>query len=148
MFMNGCIIHHNIADRLARVCGATQEERDSIVSFRRRGSNRVAKATSQKKRKSLPVNAKCIVAVDRVGNVIHRFDCVDDVLKKVHCSGLTLSRYCNRTINVDDEFSRWGFTFRYGFEWDAMTPEERFDDIQMRKEMHNAGKQNTENISS
>ena len=139
MFMNGCVIHHKIADRLANVCGATLEERDSIVSERRMGKwfNEIAQ---EKRKRPSPVNAKSVLAVDRLGNVIQRFNCMDDAMKLVKCSYGTLAGYCNGQAATDDEFKRWGFTFRYAADWDDMTPEERLRNIQDRKKEMYAGK--------
>lgn len=128
--------HPEIADAIADFCKATPEQRDSIVAKKYCGTykpNHKRKFKKQPKPKMAPWNMKAVVAVDKVGTIIRRFESAVEAAEKVGCSPSSINYRCNRYGKCKDEFKPYGMTFRFEAEWLPLTDEERMEDIKAMK---------------
>ena len=116
--------HPRIADAIAAVCGATEEQRDSIVDKKHHGTM---------VRVSISANAvntrrdSAVVKLDANGDVVARYITVQAAEKCERLSADGIRERCKRRIK--NEFQPYSYTYRYEREWDKMTAEERRDDI-------------------
>lgn len=131
----GGITHPNIANRIAEKMGLSAEERDRLVHKRHRGTwrpggrNKKRISRDDKKEGPLPYNRMEVVVLDRLGGEIARYPCLQEAAERIGISVSVVSNRCRRMKMVQDEFSACGFTFRRAEEWDAMTEEERREDL-------------------
>lgn len=138
IFCKDYITHPNIADRIADHLGATVEQRDSIVHMDRRGGyipicDRVSQKRNENRGGSRAACMKGIVAIDRAGIEVLRFDSIGEAAKRFGSTPPTVSNRCRRVGSAGyDEFIPPGVTFRYAAEWDAMDENERKTDISRR----------------
>ena len=141
----GGITHPEIANRIAEVLGATQEQRDSIVHKMHRGKwqppqkrKRKEELAQGKKLQPMmldiePDNARMVARISIGGFETGRFISMMDAAKATGCSTMIVHNRCARKLRpTTDEFNPSGYTFRFADEWDAMTPEERLADIRGR----------------
>lgn len=138
----GGITHPGIADRIAAVTGATQEQRDSIVHKRHRGKwapkkiKQYSDFSSEGKKPQpmtpgyAPVNAREVVQIDKHGFEIGRFDSMSIAAANAGCSLTTVRNRCIRAMSRGtNEFYFYGCTFRFADEWDKMNLEQRRADL-------------------
>ena len=128
----GGITHPKIANRIAEICGATAQQRDSIVHKIHRGTW----TPSQKPVKLGKVRKNCtgalaVVKIDPNGNELARYASIAFTAKCNNTSEKRIERYCRRQqAKYRDEFEEFGgFTVRFAHEWDHMTYEEKMKDI-------------------
>lgn len=135
MFENNCVTSPYIANSIADYIGATVEQRDSIVHPKHHGTwkpNPKLKNVNRYERIGRR-DAKPVVAVDRCGYILRRFPSMQAAAKYVGCSGPTVSIRCSEAQLDKDEFMPYGITFRFESEWDKLTQEERYENIQKRR---------------
>lgn len=138
IFCEGYITHPGIADRISDHLCAASEQRDSIVHPSKRGGYVPLCDREAKPRRMLPDVGgasvmKEVVAVDRVGLEVMRFVSIVEAAKKFKTSTEMVSKRCRRKGSAsNDEFLAPGVTFRYAAEWDAMSEDERKQDIGRR----------------
>lgn len=137
MLMNhhDCVTQVNIANRIADYLGATEEQRDSIVAPKHRGTwkpNPKRKAKKPRARRKNP-RYRTVVAVDCIGNVVRRFPSLRSAGAYVGMTGEAIAYRCNHLHTEKDEFENVGITFRYENEWEKMTTEERIRDLMKRR---------------
>ena len=72
-------------------------------------------------------NARAVVAVNRMGEAIARFESVKDAADAANGSEDCVHERCKRHVRM--EFKYRGYTWRYLKEWEAMTEEERRRDV-------------------
>lgn len=136
-----------LANLIAEVCGATAKQRDALVLEQYRGQwkpKKGAKAGNamaalapplQKPRegKKGPTAAearrKPVVCVDRLGDVIKRYDSIENAAAMTGLSREAISDRVNRRITAN-EYQLCGLTFRFAEEWDAMDAGARKRDAQ------------------
>ena len=129
---NGAMTHPIIADRIADYIGATPEERDAIVHPSHRGTY---KAKDSKRRFGVAhsmwggTNSTEIVAIKRNGDIAVRYPSARAAARAVERTPTTIRNRCIRKGISDDEFIPPGITFRFAAEWDAMSEEERANDL-------------------
>lgn len=129
-FRRNCVVHHKIADKIADMLNATSEERDSIVSAEHKGT--YASKRIRRVKRSPRYNAKEIVLVDRTGAIIKKYASIMETVDNLKCcTAPTIVNRCNRvhTTRIKDEFEPYGMTFRFAEEWEAMSDEERRNDL-------------------
>lgn len=119
--------HPRIADAIAAVCGATEEQRDSIVDKKHHGTmvrvSILAKPAGTQR-------DYAVVKLDANGDVVARYSTFQTAEKCERLSADAIRERCKRRIK--NEFMPYSFTFRYEREWDRMTAEERQADIDGR----------------
>lgn len=153
---HGGITHPNIAEAIATVCGATEDEKNSIIHEKHRNgyvdsagprlwSEMTLINTKKKKEKEKPkpkkedpnyVDGKCkaVVQLDRAGNVEKRFTMMSDAAKENGVALSTVSLRCNHQIgNTTDEYSTCGRTWRFEDEWNALNEEQRKEELMLAK---------------
>lgn len=116
--------HPRIADAIAAVCGATEEQRDSIVDKKHHGT--MVKVSILAK----PAETQrdyAVVKLDANGDVVARYSTFQTAEKCERLSADAIRERCKRRIK--NEFMPYSFTFRYEREWDKMTAEERQADV-------------------
>lgn len=117
--------HPRIADAIAAVCGATEEQRDSIVDKSHHGTmvkvSVVASGIGHVSRE------KAIVKIDPDGNVVARYINLITAEKCEKYTRDSIRERCKRQIK--NEFYPFPYTYRFEREWEAMTEQERQDDI-------------------
>lgn len=127
--------HPEFADAIADYLGATSKERDSIVAQKHHGKYKRNPKRKFKTRRGPRVShsAKTVVAIDKLGNVIKRYNSTMEAANQFGCSPPNIQNRCNKMRFTKDEFKPYGMSFRYADEWDALTPEERKLDIDIVK---------------
>lgn len=129
--------HPEIANAIADHIGATSEERDSIVHSKHRGTYvpiEERELLKAQRRRFLPPNAKGVVAVDKVGNIIATYPTAAEAARRIGVSRSVVLFRCNRYGFCRDEFKPYGMTFRFEAEWLPMSMEERRADFELVKE--------------
>ena len=143
------LTHPTIADLLADACGATPEQRDSIVHKKWRGEYKgdgVPKILkgfewTLGKRLSPPpgprdqavwrhgvAGRREVAKIDRNGFVLERYP---SLTYATAACGHSMNAIGERTRKrVRDEFAPYGYSFRYTEEWDAKSPAERLKDLE------------------
>ena len=130
--------HPHIADVIAAACGATAEQRDSIVDKSHRGTWRgdgrpkaLDFAAPALTKRAAPDRSygktRTIVKIDPEGRVVERYISVTQAARRNFMSDEFVDWRCVR--NVKSEFAPMGYSFRYAEEWDRMKPEERTKDL-------------------
>ena len=143
------ITHPNIADLLAEACGATAEQRDSIVAKKWRGEwkgdgiPRCLKGcewTMGKAKEAAPgprdqpywrrgvAGRRSIVKIDANGNVLERYVSLTQATALCGQSMNSIGERARKCVR--NEFIPGGHSFRFAEEWDKMTPEERRKDLE------------------
>ena len=116
--------HPRIADAIAYVCGATDEQRDSIVDKTHKGTrSEIVIKPKRQKRDTM----KSVLRIDRNGQVVGRYDSVNAAGAVSGMSRDAVLARCMRRMK--DDFSRYEFTFRFEKEWSAMSESEKMADI-------------------
>ena len=124
--------HPRIADAIATVCHATQEQRDSIVDEKHRGKWK-AESTGTVEIQNEQGHAwklhgeKPVVMIDENCKVICRYSSTADASRASRIATKTIGEICKRKRK--HVLDRYKFTFRYVEEWDAMNEEQRLQDI-------------------
>lgn len=143
--------HPEIANLIAEACGATAEERDSIVAEKHRGTwtgDGVPKALEGWRFQKINViraapahpvgalrevdnrrvyNGKPVVRIDRQGRITARYPSMSVAAVQNLQSLDVVERRAKKRIR--DEFTKTGYSFRYAAEWDAMNDEARLADL-------------------
>lgn len=126
------ITHPKLANRIAAICGATAEQRDSIVHKKHRGTWTPEKQPVNlgKKRANVP-SAIPVVKIDVNGNELARYSDMSFAARCNNTNPNKIMRYCRRQQpKQKNEFEVFGgFTVRFVHEWDTMTREEQLADI-------------------
>ena len=126
--------HPRIADAIAIACGATAEQRDSIVDEKHRGTfdpskyNHIARAKeSPAASKRTPHGERGVVKINREGMVVRRYPslAMTEYYEDMTCESIRAR--CRR--RVGGELERWAYTYRYADEWDKMSRAERLKDL-------------------
>lgn len=133
----GGVTHHAIADRIADYLGATAEQRDSIVHKTHKGTYK-PNTTGKPQRFSnsyCAQSAKSVVAINRFGKVIKRYDSIKAAADSARLHGASVTYRCNRLCTAEDEFKDLGMTFRFEEDWNNMTYEEKMNDIMRRSDV-------------
>ena len=126
--------HPLIANSIAEVCGATVEQRDSIVAEIHRGtwSPDTQKQVVIPEPKKHVNGAMPVVKVDLHGNIIAYFESVMDAgVQEPHSTDYVRKR-CKRRVEYEFTPER-PYTYRYESEWREMTPEQRIKDLGVDK---------------
>ena len=143
--MNACVTHPRIADRIVAATGGTAEQRDSIVAKEWRGkpsppapemdeeylSRAFPEAPAPRPRrtgKRVAHNARAVVQLDRNGTELGRFAHVQEAAMELGLGDGYIRCRCRRVRTFGWAFKH-GYTFRFADEWDAMSPEERLEDL-------------------
>lgn len=136
----GAITHPVIASLLAEACGATSEQRDSIVAKKYRGgwsgdgvpriraaaAPRPAAVEKPKATRELP-NGRDVVMIDGAGRVVRRYTSMTQAAVE---SGQGITCVYDRVHRrVKREFDRFGYTFRMWDEWKEKNEDERRADL-------------------
>ena len=148
------VTHPVLANAIATVCGATQEERDSIVHKSYRGTwtpddgrkplvekafSRVLGAHSRRPqfeamqarpKAKLSYGGRRVVKLDRMGNTVQSYDSLIAAAKDNGLNDKWVRRRCDYRIhNPEAMFTKNGFTFRYAALWDEMSQAQKLSDI-------------------
>ena len=138
-----------LADLIAEVCGATAEQRDQLVLEQYRGTWKPKagkgkgndlfrhgfavppshKGEGKKGMTAAEARRKPVVCVDRLGDVIKRYDSIENAAAMTGLSREAISDRVNRKITAN-EYQLCGLTFRFAEEWGAMDAEARKRDAQ------------------
>lgn len=135
------ITHPAIANLIAEACGATAEQRDSIVAKKYRGEwsgDGVAKALFLQRRPKPsapkprllgpnPVNGREIVMIDIGGNVIGRYGSIGQAALNNSVSYGYVEERVHRRIRL--EFRPRDISFRFADEWDGLDEFDRRLDL-------------------
>lgn len=143
---HGGITHPNIAEAIATVCGATEEQRNSIVHEKYHGewqrtdqpakprSNEERKKREEAKLNKAPKNedkCKIVVQIGVDGTEMKRYKSLTDAAKNENVVISSVSIRCNHRISEHiDEFAYAGCTWRFAHEWDAMNEAQRQAEVQ------------------
>lgn len=123
--------HPRIADAIATVCHATLEQRDSIVDERHRGKWKSEHAETAKSEPQTPAwklhGEKPVVMIDGSGNMLTKYSSTAEASRASGIATKTIGEICKRKRK--DVLARYKITFRYVEEWNAMTDEQRIQDI-------------------
>jgi ribosome-binding protein aMBF1 (putative translation factor) len=152
------VTHPKLASRIALALGATAEQRDAIVNEIHRGkwtpkadsgwAKRMEKYLAAKaalRRAEADADARAraydfthphgsprrrpIVAVNRQGREVARYDCIAICSEKEGLSDPSIRQRCNRKM-LGGEFVRdRAATYRWADEWDKMTEAQRAADV-------------------
>ena len=131
--------HPRIADAIAIACGATAEQRDSIVDEKHRGTfdpskySHITKQTVNQPVKPeiheyKPGGEHAVVKVDHDGNIIRRYKSL--TMAAYYEDNMTreaIRARCRRRVR--GEFGKWIYTYRFAEEWDKMTRIEKLRDL-------------------
>ena len=118
----GGITHPEIADRIARVTGASARQRDSIVHKRHRKARRQRSAQTEDDKPGqhpftpgeASVNAREVVQTAPDGSVIARFESQTEAALATGLSTAAVSCRCRRVaLKCHGEFDKYGFSFRF-----------------------------------
>ena len=127
--------HPRIANAIATVCGATSEQRDSIVDERHRGKwEPVASPFEWREQKeTIPRNQgfkldKAVVQVDGKARIINRWGSIRQAAKYTNVSAETIVRHCGRRVHQVFTVVR-PYTYRFAEEWDKMSMAEKLQDL-------------------
>lgn len=143
----GGVTHPAIANRIAEVTGATQQQRDMLVNKIHRGTWTPAKIKPAKGRGGRkiepmqpgyePHNARPVVKVDCYGQALQIYASIREAAADAGCRSDTVRSRCERRLSKGtNEFQTRDFTWRYAAEWYAKDREARMSDIRntgMRK---------------
>lgn len=135
------VTHPKIADKIVEITGGTQEHYDSIVAEIHRGKRptrrrRTMRTYDAEKKPQpipagcLPANSKTVVQLDASGCELERYESAAEAARQMECSSSTIQKRCARMLGeTANEFLPHGCTFRYAAEWDAMTADQRAEDM-------------------
>lgn len=149
------VTHPVLANAIATVCGATSEERDSIVHKSNRGTwvpdetrtrfveralTKVMGAHPEKPPQVKPVQVqpnvnlgygpRPVVKLDRTGNTIQRYESIGSAARDNGLDQKWVRRRCDHRIrNPEAMFTPSGHTFRYAAIWDQMSQTQKLNDI-------------------
>ena len=149
---HGGITHPNIAEAIATVCGATEDQKNSIIHEKHRNGYKdmvipqpwgemtlKPKPKQEKPKKEDPnwIDSKCkaVVKLNRDGEVEKRFDSMSEAAKDASIALSSVSLRCNHQIGDEtDEYSTRGCTWRFESEWNALTEEQKKNEIFLAKQ--------------
>lgn len=137
-----------LADLIAEACGATARQRDALVLKKYRGTwtppkrRRAVKPAPPKPVAAAPApppprpapprnnfhNPREVVQIDRNGVEMARFRSCNFAAVHTGVTENQVTRRCHRR-HRSDEYKGIGYTFRFAAEWDAMTAEQRRQDV-------------------
>ncbi len=144
-----------LADLIAEACGATARQRDALVLEKHRGTWKRSRAKPEIERRRNqppepkptraqgpeaavaripPAGSRAVVKIDRNGEELGRFRSCGVAGATLGISDRLVAERCNRRYRFD-EFTSFGYTFRFAEDWDRMTEAQRQADI-----ARNAGK--------
>lgn len=132
---SSAVTHPQIANRIAAVTGATEEQRDSIVPKKYRGElGPIPKYTPQRRRrpKRSDMNVRegrAVVCLDKQGKELGRYLSSCEAARELGDHKKHVYERCKRRSSARMAFEG-GHTFRFAAEWDTMSPEERMADIE------------------
>lgn len=121
----GGITHPEIADRIARVTGASARQRDSLVHKRHRKARRQRSAQTEGDKPGqhpftpgeAAINARKVVQIAPDGSVIARFESQTEAALATGLSTAAVSCRCRRVaLKCHGEFDKFGFSFRFAKE--------------------------------
>lgn len=147
-----------LADAIAAVCGATREQRNSILAKHNWSNTWACPDDSEMEtiiRKAIyfatgrmpevqkhdehiaqkwaaSFNKRGVVKLDRMGNTIESYDSVLAAANLNSLSTKWVRNRCRRAIKDRQIMFAKGFTFRYADDWDSMSQAERLADINAR----------------
>lgn len=137
---NGGITHPKIADKIARITGATKEQRNSMVHKKHWDSYKPLKPLyiniPHKPKTVSPPNAimRPVVQLSAYGEEMGRFPSIQAAADKENVNKCTVLRRCKRQMSASsNEFLPHLCTWRYAQEWDAMDAGERLLDMKMAR---------------
>lgn len=126
--------HPRIADAIATVCGATQEQRDSIVDARHKGTwEKISfvdtwhKAVKEEENGHKIGYEKPVVKVNSNGKILARYGSLTAAENNGSMSLDAIRTRCRHGIK--NEFVKQDFTYRFADEWDKMTQLQRLQDL-------------------
>lgn len=123
--------HPRIADAIATVCGATAEQRDSIVAEHHRGTWTPVRMSDVCGRKVTqgpkPWDERPVVMIDKNGHVLKTYKNITNAAVGAEISTKGIASRCKRMIK--GEFDRLDYTYRYANEWSRMSMEEKLRDL-------------------
>ena len=151
--MNKAVTHPELADRIADMCGATAEQRDSIVHAKHRGTwkpsgkpkdieTRMRMSRPEPEKPKVEVldlprpavkygqNRRAVVALDRQGKILARYESIVAAGKEEKRNLCSVAMRCAR--QVAREWLMNGRTYRYADEWNAMNAAQRRADMEGR----------------
>ena len=149
---HGGITHPNIAEAIATVCGATEEQKNGLMHEKHWngykdmitptpwGEITITPKPKEKKLKTDDPNwidgkCKAVVQLDRGGNVIKRYDSMSEASKDAKLALSSVSLRCNHQIGDEtDEYMARGCTWRFESEWNALTEEQKKNEIFLAKQ--------------
>lgn len=122
--------HPRIADAIAIACNATQEQRDSIVDERHKGTWVPVLTKDDWRDKPITPRvggAREVVRVDAKGRIMNRYKSIEQASKATGMGTKRIYKRCNRKLL--NEFDVCDWTFRYANEWDKMTMTARLKNL-------------------
>lgn len=130
-----------IADRIALVCGATDEQYDEIVLDKHKGKRaRRRRRPTEPKPKPIPASAIAVVAMDEMGREIERYDSIGLAALKADVAPENVRKRCNHEM-LGNEYKLAGHTWRFAREYDAMNTAQRIcDALEAAKPLRKEGK--------
>lgn len=123
-----------IANAIAMVCGATAEQRDSIVAEKHRGKWEPVKDVFAwgdwvfGKQTRPPLNDHSVVMVDLQGRVLHRYESAKSAAKHSDISADSILNRCNHRMK-NEFYTCLPYTYRFAREWDKMSMAEKLKDL-------------------
>lgn len=133
---NGGITHPKIANRIAKVTGATCEQRDSLVSKEHRDTKPDRKRRDPEddmRGDNANTALHPVVQLNTNGEIAAEYGSIRSAAAAMECSVGAIENRCRRRLRHTDEFLPFGFTFRYADEWRQMDEKARMDDIRQKE---------------
>lgn len=149
---HGGITHPRIANAIAAVCEADEEQRNSIVHETHRGKwtpppkpkkrseilkehkgdrSKLPQPLAVNAVKVLPETAKAVVQIDLYGREMARFCSISEAAQNAGVSlGVVQNRIKHRLSDAVDEYQVADCTWRFAEEWDAMSDAERTAEVE------------------
>lgn len=125
MLEHGDVTHPKIADRIAFICNATDEQYDQIVPDVHKGKRRRRREWVEPK--PIHSNAIAVVAMDELGREIGRYDSICAAATEVKVAAENVKKRCSREM-LGNEYKLAGRTWRYAQEYDGMNAAQRICD--------------------
>jgi len=130
-----CVTHPNIADAIAGYCGATPEQRDSIVAPIHRGTWSLSRVVlCESDAQYVQKNFRPVFKISMSGEILAAYDSIAEAARKEKPNEDVIRKRCKRASTAD--FTReMPYTWRYKSEWLAMSRADQLKDIMAKGEV-------------
>ena len=122
----------DIADAIATVCGATQEQRDSIVAPQHRGGWEPTKNPYSWRDQPTVIkpstSAFAVVMVGRDARILKRYKSAREAAKYGDLGEDAIKKRCQRKVPNEFTYARQ-YTYRYAKDWDCLSRAAKMKDL-------------------